>query len=606
MKWLRMTRLGLGLGCLAAAAATTRADDPPGSPPAFIACTPPRAERPAVPAGTAVPTFVSCRPVRQERTAVVPPAAVVPAVSLPVMPATTSIRAVAEPARSPIAPVSYTAPMQPSPPPVAPRLFPTTIVRGQMDESPQHMLPSGDDLAAAQADVQATLGNPVPPQPIARSMLPVQATDKGEPAPDPSKAFIPPETRTVPRYDAYTGAVLGVPGIVTGLPVTRAPVIYQAGPGTVFNDPLTNPRFWARGEFLYWWTNGYHLPILVTTSPATTPQALQGVLGVPGTVVLYGGNNTSNGPVPGGRFSFGWNFDPCGLCGIDASYFFLGRKEDNFFATGPVLARPFFNLNSGTQDRQLTSSPGINAGDVFKLRGSIAVNNFSDFQGGDINLRGLLCADCNYSLYGFAGFRYLDLHEKTTITEDVVSAAAVPGFPIFDVGNHIVVQDSFATRNQFYGGQVGLDGEIRRGRWFLGSRLQVGVGNTVETITINGSQTVTTLAGAQQVFRGGLLALPSNIGTFTANKFSVVPQVGVRVGYSLTDNMRVFVGYDFLFWSNVVRPGDQIDTTLNVTQIPNFAPPGLFPTSPIVRPIVPFRTTGFMAQGLSAGFEWRY
>lgn len=257
-------------------------------------------------------------------------------------------------------------------------------------------------------------------------------------------------------------------------------------------------------------------------------------------------------------------------------------------------------------DRELTLTPGTNAGDVFKLRGSIAVNNFTDLQGGDINMFKLLCGDYAYSLYGFAGFRYLDLHEKLTILENVISAAPVPGFPIFNPGNQITVQDSFATRNQFYGGQVGMYGEIRRNRWFVGSQLQIGLGVTQQTITVNGSQTVTTLAGTQQTFNGGLLALPSNIGTYTANRFSVVPQIGLRIGYNLTDNMRIFVGYDFLYWSNVVRPGDQVDTTLNVTQIPNFAPPGLFPTSPIVRPIVPFHTTDFFAQGISAGFMWRY
>ncbi|MGG7379585.1 BBP7 family outer membrane beta-barrel protein, partial [Escherichia coli] len=70
----------------------------------------------------------------------------------------------------------------------------------------------------------------------------------------------------------------------------------------------------------------------------------------------------------------------------------------------------------------------------------------------------------------------------------------------------------------------------------------------------------TTPGGQTSAVVGGLLALPSNIGNFQRNRFGVVPQVGLKVGYNLTDNLRVYVGYDFLWWCNVVRPGDQIDT----------------------------------------------
>jgi hypothetical protein len=605
MMWLRLTKLGLCLGCLAAAPVASRADDPPNrdarpvpsaAVPAFVPYGPPQADHAAAPAGRA-PAVTLTRPAETRPVTQPAPWPVTrrePAPSVGIIVRTQHT----QPAAPPLAP----------PPATPPRPLPTFVVRGQMAEGAERMLPSSADVAAAQARPLAVLGAPVPPgtpiapvqaaaNPVApvqaavKPIVPVQGTD------NPSNVPAAPLSVTSP-YSVY--------GTVTGLPIVGPPVIYDAAPGSLFNDPLTNPRFWAGFEFLYWWTNGYHLPVLVTTSPATTPQALQGVLGVPGTTVLYGGNNTSSGPIPGGRITFGWNFDPCGTCGIMGSYFFLGRKQDNFSAAGGVLARPFFNLNSGMNDRELTSTPGTNAGDVFKLNGAVNVSNFSDFQGGDINLTKLLCADCTYSVYGFAGFRYLDLHEKTTITESVISLAAVPGFPIFNPGNMIMVQDSFATRNQFFGGQVGLYGELRRNRWFVGSQVQLGLGVTHETITINGSQTVTTPAGAMQTFNGGLLALPSNIGNFTANKFSVVPQIGLRVGYNVTDNLRLFVGYDFLYWSNVVRPGDQIDTTLNVTQIPNFAPPGLFPTSPIVRPIVPFHTTGFFAQGISAGFQLRY
>ena len=60
----------------------------------------------------------------------------------------------------------------------------------------------------------------------------------------------------------------------------------------------------------------------------------------------------------------------------------------------------------------------------------------------------------------------------------------------------------------------------------------------------------------------------TNIGQQTRNQFEVVPEVQVRGGYNVTSNLRLFAGYDFLYMSRVVRPGDQIDTTLNLTGNP--------------------------------------
>jgi hypothetical protein len=65
------------------------------------------------------------------------------------------------------------------------------------------------------------------------------------------------------------------------------------------------------------------------------------------------------------------------------------------------------------------------------------------------------------------------------------------------------------------------------------------------------------------------------------------------------------MGYSFLYWSNVWRAGDQIDRVVDVTQIPNFAPPDVQPTG-FARPGVPFRTSDFWAQGLNFGVEFTW
>src|SRR5262249_41491698 len=150
---------------------------------------------------------------------------------------------------------------------------------------------------------------------------------------------------------------------------------------------------------------------------------------------------------------------------------------------------------------------------------------------------------------------------------------------------------------------LGAETELRRGRWFVNLRGKVALGDNHETVNIVGGQTVTAPGGAVSQFRGGLLALPSNMGHFTRDHFAVVPEAGCTVGIQLTDGLRAYVGYTFLYWNNVLRPGDQIDRVLDVNQIPNFMPG---PPTTQVRPLVPFRQTEFWAQGLNFGLEWRY
>ena len=71
------------------------------------------------------------------------------------------------------------------------------------------------------------------------------------------------------------------------------------------------------------------------------------------------------------------------------------------------------------------------------------------------------------------------------------------------------------------------------------------------------------------------------------------------------------IGYDFLYWSSVVRPGDQIvpeasagaKTPPPFGQVPTF--PGFGPGAAPVPP-VPYQTSSFWAQGLNFGIGLRF
>jgi hypothetical protein len=102
-----------------------------------------------------------------------------------------------------------------------------------------------------------------------------------------------------------------------------------------------------------------------------------------------------------------------------------------------------------------------------------------------------------------------------------------------------------------------------------------------------------------------LLAQPTNSGHLSKNHFAVLPEIGIKVGYQVTDNVRVYVGWDFLYASSVVRPGDQIDRSVNTNQLLTIAGPGSVGNGP-ARPAPTFKPTDFWAFGVNAGLEWRF
>jgi hypothetical protein len=370
-----------------------------------------------------------------------------------------------------------------------------------------------------------------------------------------------------------------------------APGAGGAGPWNGLAGTSPHPqRGYLTGEYQLWWVKGYSIPVLLTTSAATD----FGILGRPTTQVLFGGNTINDRALSGGRFYGGWWLDCDYHNAFEVGGLFLGHQDTTFMANSgqfPTLGRPFFNVNTGQQFSQLVALPGVTTG-------SAIVNAPSNFWGAEANWRHQLCCGCNWHLNTIAGFRYLDLDESLKITEII---QGLPTAPAPFTNEAITVFDRFATHNRFYGGQIGLDGRWVWGCWSLEGRVKLGMGVTEQDLSITGAQRFASPNGTVTTATGGLLALPSNIGHFTRAPFSLVPEFTLNVGYQFTPHVRGFVGYNYLLWTNVLRPGDQIDTVINVQQIPNF--PTNSPPSNANRPLVPFRQSDFWAQGLIVGVE---
>jgi hypothetical protein len=384
-----------------------------------------------------------------------------------------------------------------------------------------------------------------------------------------------------------TAAAVGVTGFAAGCCSCEG----VAGPGC--DACARASRFYGGAEYLLWWIKDSDLPVLVTAGTV----ASQGILGQVGTTVLFGGDQHDNREFSGGRFTFGYWLDPCQSWGIEGNYFFLAQRSTGFAANSnefPILARPFFNLNQGIEFAQETSGQ--------RASGSIAIGLPVRLWGAEADVRCNLCTGCAYRVDLLGGFRYIDLAEGLDIVE---TTNVQPGVPVLG-GNNFLVYDGFHTRNQFYGEQLGVDAEYRRGHWFVDFRGKVAVGVNHESLNIVGNELRTNAAtGTPTLFQGGLLALPSNLGHFSRDHFAVVPEVGINFGYQVTDNVRAFVGYNFLYVSSVIRPGDQVDRVLDITQIPNFPVPGVQPTA-LGRPTVLFKEADFWAQGINLGVEIRY
>jgi hypothetical protein len=355
-------------------------------------------------------------------------------------------------------------------------------------------------------------------------------------------------------------------------------------------------RLWFRGEYLLWWIKDGAFPPLLTTSPLGTPRELAGVLGAPGTRALFPDDVISNPERSGGRFTLGFWIDNCQTIGVESTSLFLAERSLTFRdGSGgvPILARPFFNVLSGMEASELVAFPGV-------LAGNIAISSSSQLWGTELNLRTNCLRGCFWHLDWLAGVRFLALDENLSIAEGLMVPAGAGSL----AGSTIIVQDAFGTHNLFVGGQVGVDVGLQRGRWSLDLLAKVALGNTHESASISGNTQFLVPGLPASVQQGGLYALPSNIGHFSRDRFTVVPEAGLTVGFQITPRLRALVGYTFLYSSSVIRPGQQIDRGLNVTQLPSQIGAGTLVGA--ARPAAILHGTDFWAQGLSFGLELRY
>ena len=427
-------------------------------------------------------------------------------------------------------------------------------------------------------------------------VLPLQASG---PVPTTSGARMAPG---ILRDPARPDRLQLMPALAPGAPAAAPRVLPRALPpgGPLVAEPhwdstaIYGPtcgtwfgagRLWARGEYLLWWTRGTDLPTLVTGGQTANDIG-----------VLYGDETRLDQLRAGGRFRLGWWFDPCHTRGVEFTYLGLIGSSDRFFADDAdgtqFLRRPFF-LPDGTRDNLEIANPAF-------LTGQIEIDLDTRFHALDVAYRRALFHQGPRRLDLLLGYRYAGLQEDLQIEQNSEYSQRRG---LIAAGTALTFLDSFQANNTFNGGQLGLVYQADRYGWQWDVAARVALGSTAARVDVAGLKTVV-VPGAPgdgtAVTPGGLLAQPTNIGRFERNYFSVIPEIGVNASYDLTCRLRASIGYSFLAWTQVMRPADQIDTTVDPGHLRGGA------GDDAVDPAFPYQTTTFWAQGAQIGLEYRW
>jgi len=345
-------------------------------------------------------------------------------------------------------------------------------------------------------------------------------------------------------------------------------------------------RFWFNGSLFYGTIQNENIPTLLAAGG-------DGILGNPGVVGLATEDRNAGFFRPGFLFNGGYWMNNAQTWGIEGSLLLLesNKAPFDFLSIGnPVLGQSYVNALTGQPETSLIASPG-------RYLGHASLISSSSLIGGEANFRDNLLCSKPLRIDAIVGYRFLRLSEAIDVTSRRLTLADWEG----DVaGTQLAQHDRFSTQNDFHGGQIGLSGEYRYGSLFLDAGTKIAFGLVRERLDISGNTLQVAPAAAPILSPTGLLAQASNSGTTNQSRIAVVPEVGVSMGYQFGDHLRAHVGYTFLYMSNVGRPGQAIDTTVN---------PSFVNGTPLVgdpRPVRRAPGDDFWMQGINVGLELRY
>ena len=359
----------------------------------------------------------------------------------------------------------------------------------------------------------------------------------------------------------------------------------------VCSECCPRPRLYARSEYLYGWTKGANLPPLATTSTVGTGQNDAGVLGLASTSILFGDMKSDESGKSAGRFTLGMWLDQEAQDRLEFVYMYMGGEAEEFFrseADHPILARPFLDVSTFTQDARLIAFGGL-------VEGSLLIEADNNFQSFEIHQR-KRHNDMQWGTIDFLiGYRASRLNDDLTIGETTRSLSGATAGTVFEL------VDEFDAVSTFHGAQIGLGIQPRRrGRLDCECLLKFALGTTNYNANVQGTTTTREVGGGVTTEDSGLLALGTNSGEFEDNEFSAMSELELTLSWEMRPSLVFSFGYSVIFWSDVMRAGEQVDLGVNPTQIPPDTLMGL------ARPEFPNNLSSYWIQALRFGVESRF
>lgn len=359
------------------------------------------------------------------------------------------------------------------------------------------------------------------------------------------------------------------------------------GPGGCWNCPedpcLSCHRnlWWVKADLMLGWRSGRGYPPLVTTDPATEDSTTAGVL--PNATILYGGETVASQMQAGLNLDFGTWLNDCQTVGFGGRYFFLGDDSANFSRNNgenSILAVPFFSLDLGAPSSLLLAHPDVD-GDV--RSGNVSIRASNQVYGFDAYVRLLYCQT------GCGRVDFITGYHTSYVNDDFRLNMRTDGN---QANNDVRLFDEFNTRNSFNGVILGILTEHQACCMTIRGKARVSVGNMHQRVDITGGTSINGVLDRNEP--GGLFTATSNMGGYSQDQFCAVTEAGISLGYYITPHVQATVGYNLIYWSSVVRPGDQIDTTVDDVNVP--------PT----RPTFDFNTTSFWIQSVNLGLTCEF
>jgi hypothetical protein len=298
----------------------------------------------------------------------------------------------------------------------------------------------------------------------------------------------------------------------------------------------------------------------------------------PATLDIAGGpddDSSSQSPLPGGRFAVGaWSPDIDPILGPEVPLYWWGAEVEGFF----------LNERSTAFAAQV-SVPGLATSDL------VGGATF-DLWGVEANVHANIYRNPPSQIFRadlFAGVRHLHFNSALTATRRTTFAADLANFPAFlPLAGTLVEQTAaFSTETRFFGAQVGLGTQLILSRHVMvGSEFKLALGTNLNDSDIAGQVGSTPVNPAV-----GTGPFPAFSGSFSRNRFSYVPQVGLYLALPFGDHLTVRVGGDLFYWSQVARAANQVDLTTAA---------GASAGAEVIR------NRGLLVTGVDVGLQFRY